>query len=288
MIRKGISEKSPRNLLFIFQVLSLILLFLYQKDMEDKSTLITSIGLILSIYLSNYILVKVSSGDNYIFLIVSMLISIGIIMIYRNDPDSGVRQLLWIALGIGVFYFTYFTVKYIRGWKNFFYFYVIASYGLFLITFIFGERKYGAINWVEIAGYSFQPAEIIKILLIFILSSYYSGFDKFRQIKYSSYYIMAIMYSFIGLLFLQRDLGTAVIFYAIFIILQYIYEEDRKIILYNIGLSLFGAILAYFLFSHVRVRFQTWIDPWKYIDTKGYQITQSLFAIAEGGFLAKA
>lgn len=287
MIRKGISEKSPRNLLFIFQVLSLILLFLYQKDMEDKSTLITSIGLILSIYLSNYILVKVSSGDNYIFLIVSMLISIGIIMIYRNDPDSGVRQLLWIALGIGVFYFTYFTVKYIRGWKNFFYFYVIASYGLFLITFIFGERKYGAINWVEIAGYSFQPAEIIKILLIFILSSYYSGFDKFRQIKYSSYYIMAIMYSFIGLLFLQRDLGTAVIFYAIFIILQYIYEEDRKIILYNIGLSLFGAILAYFLFSHVRVRFQTWIDPWKYIDTKGYQITQSLFAIAEGGFFGK-
>lgn len=287
MLKKEIKERAPRNLLFLFQLLSLLLLFIYQKDIEDKSTIITSFGLILAIYLSNYLLIKVSKGDNYIFLIVTMLVSIGAIMIYRIDSATGVRQLLWISLGILLFYLTYFIVKYIRGWKNFIYFYIILSYGLFFMTFLLGERKYGAINWVKIAGFSFQPGEIIKLLLIFIIAAYYSNYNKFKEIKYSSYYLMGIVYSFIGLLFFQRDLGTAVVFYAIFIALQYIYEENRRLVLYNLALSLVGGVLGYSLFSHVRVRFQTWIDPWKYIDTKGYQITQSLFAIAEGGFFGR-
>ncbi len=155
------------------------------------------------------------------------------------------------------------------------------------MTFLLGKRTYGAINWIKIGGISFQPAEIIKILLIFILSVYYSNREKFKEIKYSSYYLLAIVYSFIGLLFLQRDLGMAVIFYGIFLALQFIYEEDRKLILLNIGLFLISSIIGYFAFSHVRIRIQTWINPWEFIDNKGYQITQSLFAIAEGGFFWK-
>ena len=76
-------------------------------------------------------------------------------------------------------------------------------------------------------------------------------------------------------------------FYGIFVCLQYIYEEDRKLIFYNIGLFIVGATLGYFLFSHVRIRVETWINPWRFINDKGYQITQSLFAIAEGGFFGK-
>ncbi len=95
---------------------------------------------------------------------------------------------------------------------------------------------------------------------------------------------MAIVYSFIGLLFLQRDLGTAVIFFGIYAVIQFIYEGKRKNILYNIGLFAVGGTIGYALFDHVKIRVQTWINPWLYIDNKGYQITQSLFAIAEGGF----
>ena len=74
------------------------------------------------------------------------------------------------------------------------------------------------------------------------------------------------------------------IFYSIFIALQFIYEENRKLILYNLLLFIVAGVAGYFLFDHVRIRFQIWLDPWKYIDNKGYQITQSLFAIATGGF----
>ena len=76
----------------------------------------------------------------------------------------------------------------------------------------------------------------------------------------------------------------AVLFYVIFLALQYIYEEDRKLIFLNIGLFLAGGLLGYVVFDHVKVRFVTWLNPWPYIDNKGYQIIQSLFAIAEGGF----
>src|SRR5699024_1409684 len=76
----------------------------------------------------------------------------------------------------------------------------------------------------------------------------------------------------------------SVIFYCIFMALLFIYEEDRKLLLYNIVLLIVGAILGYFLFGHAKIRIQTWLDPWAYIDGKGYQITQSLFALAEGGF----
>nr|WP_300003210.1 FtsW/RodA/SpoVE family cell cycle protein [Tissierella sp.] len=252
-------------------------------------TIFNALGLLLIVYLSNLILIKISSGDNYIFQIATMLMSIGAIMIYRIDSSLGTKQLVWITVGIICFYATYFILKHIRIWDKLTYLYIGVSYGLFAMTLLLGERTLGAINWIEIKslGIKLQPGEFIKILLIFIIAGYYSNYEKFKERKYSSYIFLGIIYSYIGLLFIQRDLGMALMFYAIFVSLQYIYEEDRKMIFYNIGLFIFGGILGYSLFSHVRIRFQTWINPWKFINDKGYQITQSLFAIAEGGFFGK-
>lgn len=287
MFRKAISGRTPRNLLVLFEVLALILLIVPQGLDIDKYTLITGGGLVLIIYISNYILGKVSSGDNYIFLIVTMLMSIGAIMIYRINNELGVKQLIWISMGILIFFTTYFIVKYIRGWKNWIYLYIGGAYILFIATFILGGRVKGAINWINLGFFSFQPAEIIKILLIFILSAYYSNIEKWKEIKNSSYYLMGVLYSFVLLLFLQKDLGMSVVFYLIFMGIQFIYEEKRKLVLYNIGLFSMGGTIGYLIFDHVKIRFQSWLNPWKYIDRQGYQITQSLFAIAEGGFFGK-
>lgn len=287
MFKNNISSKTPRILLFLYEILALALLFFYQIDKLDKYIFITGIIFILIIYISNYILSKLSSGDNYIFLIVTMLLSIGIIMIYRIDEAMGIRQLIWISLGIVVFYISYLIFKYIKIWDKNIYVYIGCAYILFLATLILGERRYGSINWITIAGINVQPAEIIKILLILIISTYYSNYDKYKENKNSSYYILGVLYSFIGFLFLQRDLGMAIIFYGIFISLQFIYEKNRKMIWYNLGVFLLGGIFAYLFFNHVQIRITTWIDPWSYMNTTGYQITQSLFAIAEGGFFGK-
>ena len=284
MLNKKINYKVPRNLLVLFELMALSLLFIFDMENLDKITLVSGITLIFIIYISNFILLRISTGDNYIFLIVTLLISIGVIMIYRIDPALGIKQVVWIGMGIIIFFMTYFMIKKINGWENWTKVYGIISIGLFILTLLLGTRTKGAINWISIGRFRFQPTEIIKILMIFLISSYYTNYEKYKEKKYGSYYLIGIIYIFIGFLFLQRDLGTVLIFYSIFLALQFIYEEDRKLILYNVIFFVVSGLAGFFIFDHVRIRFEIWLNPWRYIDNKGYQITQSLFAIATGGF----
>lgn len=282
---KKIKLKTPRRLLFLFEVLALILIVTYEQDNMTDFSILAVVGLIALIYFSNALLNKVSTGDKYVFLIVSLLMSIGAIMIYRIDTQLGIKQLIWILIGIVMFFITYFIMKNIKHLESLLPVYIGSAYILFFLTLTLGTATKGAKNWIKMGPISFQPAELIKILLIFILASYYSNYEKIKKkYKHGSLILMAIVYSFLGLLFIQRDLGMAVVFYSIFVGLQFVYEEDRKLIYFNILLFIIGGGLGYKLFDHVKIRFQSWINPWKYIEHQGYQITQSLFAIADGGF----
>lgn len=284
MFIKNINYKLPRNLLMLFEAMALLLFLIHDRQNFDRFTLIYGIVFIFIVYAANFLLLRISTGDNYIFLIVTMLISIGIVMIYRIEPALGIRQFLWIGMGIVLFFITYLIFKRIKGWPDWILIYTMVSILLFIITLILGTRTKGAINWIVIGNFGFQPTEIIKILMIFIISSYYAKYEKFKEMKHGNYFLIGIVYTFIFFLFLQKDLGTVLVIYAIFFALQYIYEEDRKLVLCNLLLFTVSGILGYYIFPHVRIRFETWINPWKFIDNKGYQITQSLFAIAEGGF----
>ncbi|NLY77529.1 MAG: FtsW/RodA/SpoVE family cell cycle protein [Tissierellia bacterium] len=284
MFNGRINYRLPRNLLFVFELLALMLIFLYYRHTLNRITVIYSLALILLVYISNFLLLKITSGDNFIFLIVTMLVSIGVIMIYRIDPELGIKQILWIGMGIMLFFMTYLVFKRIRGWENWFLLYALASIALFILTLVLGTNIKGATNWIRIGSFGLQPSEIIKILAIFLIASYYTNHEKFTRMKFGKYYLLGIIYVFVLFLFLQKDLGSVLIFLSVFIALQFIYEEDRKLVLINLSILVVCAIAGYFLFSHVQSRVHTWLDPWKYIDTRGYQITQSLFAIAEGGF----
>ncbi|SDY62595.1 cell division protein FtsW, lipid II flippase [Proteiniborus ethanoligenes] len=279
LIKKLFSYKAPQNLLMIINILALLLLVTFNAGI-GKNILYSAVLLILTIYLSSFLLYKISNGDSYIFLIVTMLISIGIIMIYRINPAFGFRQTIWFGVGIVVFFLSYFIVKNIRKWDKMLYFYLGASLFLFLATLIFGTTNRGATNWIIIYGFSFQPAEMIKLLFVFSLASYYVYKEKYNN----KLIFLAVVYAHIGFLFIQKDLGTALIFFLLFMTVLYVYEEDRRLIIYNMIGAVFVGFISYFIFNHVKVRVETWLNPWAFIDGKGYQITQSLFAIASGGF----
>ncbi|HSH35644.1 MAG TPA: FtsW/RodA/SpoVE family cell cycle protein, partial [Schnuerera sp.] len=129
MLNKKVSYKLPRNLLVLFEIMALLLLFIYDKDNLDKLTIIYGLTLIFIVYISNFLLLRITTGDNYIFLIVTMLISIGVIMIYRIEPSLGIKQVLWIGLGIIVFFATYFIFKKIKGWEEWILVYGIGAIG---------------------------------------------------------------------------------------------------------------------------------------------------------------
>lgn len=279
MLAKLFSYKTPQNLLVLMNAMALFLIYFYREEM-DRTFIIAGISLIALIYLSNFLLQKISYGDHYLFLIMGMLVSIGVIMIYRIHPEYGLKQILWLGLGILCFFLAYFATKKLKGWERFTNIYVILSMILFVATLIFGVKVKGATNWIRIAGFGFQPSEIIKILFVFFLASYYVRENVFKN----PYTFWGIVYSYIGFLFIQKDLGGALLFFLVFITIAYIYDKNRKWLLYNLAFAALIGLLSYFFINHVRVRVITWLDPWQYIDSKGYQITQSLFAIASGGF----
>lgn len=282
------------SLLTLFQILLIVLILIRPSEVAAKQKILFSAALLVVVYLSNALLNRLTHGDVYIFMIANMLFTIGVVMVFRIRPETGIRQMVWYVIAIFCFFVVYFILRLGKKWDHLFWFYLAVCVGLSLITLVFGKTINGATNWIVIQKggeplVSFQPSEITKISLVFMLAAYYNRYDDFKDLvlfgkKIGSYFIMGVVYILIGFMFLQKDLGTAVIFYATFICAQFIYEEDRRMLWINLGLAIVGAVIAVILFNHVRVRIITWINPWDHIEGMGYQITQSLFAIASGGF----
>lgn len=270
-------------LLFIFSFLALSLALIFNISNVSTTDIYTYIAILVVIVLSTILTPKITKADNILLLIVNMLFAIGVAMIYRLNPSYGKRQLQFYLVGIVLFFLTFFILKSFKFWNKISLFYVTISVALFMATLVFGSYLGGAKNWIILGPITVQPSEFIKIPLAFFVASFYSRYNEVSMKPFGRYYMNIVIYIFIGFLFLQKDLGTALIFFGLMILSQFVYEKDRVLITLNIVAMIFGSILAYFMFGHVRVRVATWLDPWSDIDVTGYQITQALFATASGG-----
>lgn len=274
-------------LLFIFSFLALSLALIFNISNVSVTDFYTYIAILVVIVLSTILTPKITKADNILLLIVNMLFAIGVAIIYRLNPSYGKRQLQFYLLGIVLFFLTFFILKTFKFWSKISLFYVIISVGLFMATLVFGSYIGGAKNWIILGPITIQPSEFIKIPLAFFVASFYSRYNEVSMKPFGRYYMNFVIYVFIGFLFLQKDLGTALIFFGLMILSQFVYEKDRVLITINILAMILGSILAYFMFGHVRVRVATWLDPWSDINVTGYQITQALFATASGGLFGR-
>ncbi|CDF58275.1 Cell division protein FtsW [Thermobrachium celere DSM 8682] len=212
-------------------------------------------------------------------------------MIYRLDtrtknfeiPRFALKQMTWFTIGIALFMIILFiTPKMIRISR---YKYIYASFSLALLmsTLFVGREIKGSKNWIVIGSFSFQPSEIAKFFIILYLASALSKQITKRDLIESVIFMLLS----IGFLVLEKDLGAALIFFGIYLIMLYIATSNAKYVGLGLLFFLFGGFISYFLFNHVRIRVQIWLDPWRYKLDKGYQICQSLFAIASGGLFGK-
>ena len=287
-VNSHVSTKSIQGLLLFFQILGLFLIMARDFANFDKTKLYFMIALIGFVYISGKLVQKFTRGDYYIMLIANMLFSIGILEIYRLNNKLAYRQIIWFCIGIVAFWVIYLILKYIRIWSKMYYFYAGISYLLFIATFLLGSRINGAKNWIRRRkNFAFQPSELIKIAFVFLIAAFYKNREKFERDVFKKNSLHFFFYTFLGFLFLQKDLGTVLVFSGVFIFAQYMYEPHRKYILANLLVLSFGAILGYVLFTHVKVRVKIWLDPFKYADGMGYQIIQGFYAIASGGFFGK-
>lgn len=278
------NAKRAKFLLYILQFLLLTFSLMHNVANINEKDFLTYIAIIITTMFTTFIVDKITKGDNTLLLIVNMLFTIGVSMVYRLNPEAGRKQLLFYLMGIIVFFTVYFTLRVFKNWEKLFLLYFLINIALFAFTLIKGEWIGGAKNWVNIAGVSIQPSEIIKIPFAFFIASFYTRYGEFtKKFKFLGRLFMTVgIYIFIGLFFIQRELGTAVVFFAVMIMTQFVYEKDYKLIAINTVLMLLGLIFAYFVMEHVRVRFNIWIDPWSDPENKGHQIVQSLIAISSG------
>lgn len=207
------------------------------------------------------------------------LLDVGLITLQRLNPSLAVRQLVWMTTGILVMLLIPFILRLIPRFEIFEWLYIALSYALILSTLFLGKEKNGAVNWVQFGVISFQPSEIVKFLYIFYLASIFR-----KKVELKQLFLTGILSAGIVLLLvLQKDLGGALIFFMTYMVMLYIATSNEFLFLSGMGMACVAAVFAYKLFSHVRVRVSAWKNPWADIDRGGYQIVQSLFAIATWG-----
>ena len=251
----------------------------------DKTIIYYGIGVLVALEISYLVLCRMSMEDQYIFLIVEMLYSIGVIMLFRLDSSFGQKQVIWFGLSIICFFIAYLFVIKTDLLAKGGYIYFGAAILLFLITITVGKTINGARNWIIIGPVSIQTSEIVKLLVILMLADRYTHPERYKFKNFSAGIVVsAMVYVILGCMVIQREWGTAVVIFLVHISMMFIFGEDKKIMLANIVLAILGATLGAMFLTHIQTRINVWLDPWQDMSGKGYQITQSLFAIGAGGF----
>jgi len=223
-------------------------------------------------------------SDPYLFPIAALLTGWGLLTIYRLLPGYGLRQTLWLAfsgtlllLGLRLNPSLYFLRRYKYLW---------LTGGLILttLTLILGTNPTGAgpRMWLGCCGVYFQPSEPLKLLLVIYLAAYFSELIQIRPLPPLAPTLVVIG-STLLLMLVQRDLGTASIFFFLYAVMLYLASGRKRILLISlVGLALAG-LAGYYLFDVVRLRVDAWLNPWLDPSGRSYQIVQSLLAIASGG-----
>ncbi len=281
---KAFILKRPFLMIIMINVLGFGILSL-QSGTFDSRCLAVGATITLLLGISYLIIAKMSVYDVYIFLIVGMLFSVGEIMLYRLDPVYGERQYVWLCVSLVVFFVVYFLIMKFNIWERLHYIYYATAIVLFLATLILGTVSGGAKNWIIIKGFSVQPSEIIKLLIIFTMADRYAHPEKYRFKNFDEDLVLSILvYGVLGFLVLQTEWGTAVLIFMVHISMMYIFSGKLKIMLANLAFAVIGGSLGLKFVSHLQQRVDVWLDPWTDVAGRGYQITQSLFAISSGGF----
>lgn len=242
-------------------------------------------------------------GDQVIFPVVVAISGLGLLVLQRLSPDleardpdfAGMaeRQLIYLAAGLFLLLGMITFVKRLNWLRRYKYTWALGGLALMIVTMIFGVEINGARLWLNVGPFSFQTAEIVKVIFVVFLAGYLA---ENHELIVSSYrlgplslppipYLMplVLMWGFALLIVVaQNDLGTALLFFGIFLAMLYL--ASGKLIYVVTGLSAFagGVYVAYRNFPHFQERVSNWLDPWADPYDLGYQHAQSEYALASG------
>jgi cell division protein FtsW (lipid II flippase) len=252
-------------------------------------------------YLGAHLVVRrVAPGADPTFLpVAAMLAGIGYAMIYRIVPGLADEQFTWMLLGIGLFCLTLLVVRDDRVLEG--YAYTIGLVGVVLLVLPVVPHIGATINgerlWVRLGPFSFQPAEISKVLLTIFLASYLDrrkellavatrriGPIRLPEPRYFGPLLLAWVVA-LGVLFVENDLGSSLLFFGIFVVMLWVATGRGTYLVAGIVLFAAACVIGYLLIPHVQDRVTVWLHALspQYVHGVGGQLAQGQFGMATGG-----
>lgn len=278
-------EESERHILIRQNILMFLIHFMaymvmYLKTVEQK--LIVFYGcqvvyFIAVIVLYRIIYPKVSS------LIVNnmcMLISIGLIMITRLEFADAVKQFIYAIVGAVIGLVVPVIIRKMKTLIDWTYIYAGVGFALLCLVAVFAATSGGAKLGFTIAGFGVQPSEFVKILFVFFVAASLQKSTDFKNVLITT----AIAAAHVLILVLSTDLGAALIFFVVYLVMLYVATRQPLYAIAGVGAGSVAAVLGYRLFAHIKVRVSVWKDPFASYNEGGYQVAQSLFAIGTGSW----
>jgi cell division protein FtsW (lipid II flippase) len=238
-------------------------------------------------------------ADPLLLPLAALLNFVGLAVVYRIDPvNYGAAQLMWTCIGLALFAGTLLFVRDFRILSTYKYIFGFAGLGLLVLPMSpLGAVINGARLWVRLGPLSFQPGELAKICLVIFFAAYLAERKELLAVAtrhVAGFHVpdlkhfgpLLVMWGLsLLVMFYETDLGSSLLFFSVFLVMLYIATARAAYLAVGGGLFAIGAAIGYATFSHVQERVQIWLnvfDP-KLIHDEGYQLAQSLFALATGG-----
>ena len=263
-----------------FEALGFMLLAFRQSGAVDTQAFTLMAAVVPMGLITSLLLPRVMRIDALTMTLTNFICGVGLVILYTVSPERGVRQTMFYGLGLIVMLLMSAVVSRMRRAGGLTLISMVLGIGALMLPLLFGEWQNGAKNWVELPFFgSFQPSEFAKLSLILSLAYYFSTHRTVFQMMPAILFAGACLV----LLMLQRDLGTALIYYLTTVVM--FYAACGNVALTGLGLlgGAGAAVIGYKMFAHVKVRVAMWRNPWSDPLDKGYQIIQALLAISSGG-----
>lgn len=252
-------------------------------------------------------------ADPVLLPLVAALNGLGLAVIHRLDltyeslgranHEFARQQLVWMTLGLVLFIATLFLLRDHRALQRFTYTSGLAGIVLLILPFlpVIGSGKNGANIWINVAGFSFQPGEVAKVLLVIAFSGYlvlhrdalalagrrvvFIDLPRGRDLGP----ILAMFGVSMMILVLQNDLGSSLLFFGLFLVMLYVATERPGWLVVGGLLFAIGALAAYSFVGNVQNRFNFWLHPMDYYDSSpgSYQPVEAMFGMGWGGLIGR-
>ncbi len=233
--------------------------------------LITTISLFKMLY---------PDGNRLIINNMCLMLMVGMLVITRISYWKGIKQFCIASVSIVIALIIpelLFRLEILEKWG-----YIFAAAGLvvLMVLLLYGQVANGSKINFRIAGISFMPSEVVKIIFVFFVASVLSIKNDFKTVAIAT----ALAAAHVIILVLLKDLGSALIFFMVYLCMLLVSTNNPWYFIAGLSIGAIASVVAYRIFPHIQVRVSAYLDPWAEIDSTGYQITQSLFAISGGGW----